>query len=120
LEADEVKRLAEDPYALYNRPPQIVSPTGGMKTVSVLTACPLEGIAYDDALPRGLTYSWELVSGDASAVALADPSAAETSVTFWEPGTYQVRLRVTDGETVTSSPSQTYRVLPNGTVMILR
>lgn len=120
LTADEVKRLAEDPYALYNRPPQIVSPTGGMKTVSVLTACPLEGIAYDDALPRGLTYSWELVSGDASAVALADPSAAETSVTFWEPGTYQMRLRVTDGETVTSSPSQTYKVLPNGTVMILR
>jgi uncharacterized repeat protein (TIGR03803 family) len=62
------------------------------------TALSLTGTASDDGLPTGssLATAWSLVSGPAS-VSFANASAASTTVTFPQGGTYVLSLSGTDG-----------------------
>ena len=75
----------------------------------------------DDGQPDGtLTYEWLVVSGDVSAVSFADASAAETTVTISEKGTYTFMLKASDGERITYGPPKTIDVQGPGTFVIIR
>ncbi|HET9316663.1 MAG TPA: LamG-like jellyroll fold domain-containing protein, partial [Vicinamibacteria bacterium] len=58
----------------------------------------LTGTATDDGLPPpgALTYAWTLLSGPGT-VAFGTPGAPQTTATFTTPGSYVIRLGVTDG-----------------------
>ncbi|HEX6623913.1 MAG TPA: RHS repeat-associated core domain-containing protein [Pyrinomonadaceae bacterium] len=72
----------------------------------------LAGTVTDDGLPVGgaLSTTWTKVSGPGS-VAFADASAATTSATFGEAGTYVLRLSASDSE-LTSGDELTVTVEP--------
>jgi hypothetical protein len=72
----------------------------------------LTGVVTDDGLPAGgtLVVSWSQVSGPGT-VSLANASAAVTTATFSEPGTYVLRLSATDSE-LGSSDEVTITVKP--------
>jgi RHS repeat-associated protein len=63
----------------------------------------LNGVVTDDGLPANaeLTTTWSKVSGP-GAVVFANASAAATSATFAEAGTYVLRLTANDSELTTS------------------
>jgi len=70
---------------------------GADQTVYVGQSAWLNGTASDDGLPSGsLSYQWTKVSGPGS-VSFASPGSAETSANFSAPGTYVLRLTVSDG-----------------------
>jgi hypothetical protein len=50
-----------------------------------------------DGAPRELLYAWNVLTGPASGVEFARPNEPESEVTFSKPGTYRLRLIVTDG-----------------------
>lgn len=78
-----------------NRPPAAFA--GPDLAIDLPETAVLDGSALDDGNPGGgLTYTWSEVSGP-GAVAFADPSAASTTATFDEVGTYVLRLTVSDG-----------------------
>lgn len=54
----------------------------------------------DDGLPVGstLTYLWEVSSGNAAAVTIANSDQATTDITFTETGAFEIRLTASDGE----------------------
>jgi hypothetical protein len=58
----------------------------------------LHGSVQDDITPsENLTVRWTRVSGPGS-VEFADPSTVNTTATFTVPGTYVLRLTVSDGQ----------------------
>jgi len=63
-------------------------------------AASLNGIASDDGLPvppGAFSVSWTMVSGPGS-VSFGNGTLAQTTATFSTPGTYILRMSVTDGE----------------------
>jgi hypothetical protein len=63
-------------------------------------AANLNGIASDDGLPvppGAFSVSWTMVSGPGS-VSFGNATLAQTTATFSTPGTYILRMSVTDGE----------------------
>ncbi|MEM6911243.1 MAG: glycoside hydrolase family 9 protein [Verrucomicrobiota bacterium] len=83
------------------------------------TAWEVVGSVSDDGLPSGagLVVLWELVSGP-GAVEFLSPGATSTWVHFSDPGTYLLRLSVSDGQflrsdevaiTATANPEGTLR-----------
>ena len=60
----------------------------------------LKATASDDGmpLPAVLTALWEVISGDAGSVSIANSGALETDATFSKAGTYVLRITVDDGE----------------------
>jgi hypothetical protein len=85
---------------------------GPDQTITFPVSAILSGSATDDGLPPGstLVYSWSKVSGPGD-VTFANAAAAPTTTTFSVPGTYVLRLTVSDSEltgsddvTVTANP----------------
>ena len=72
------------------------------------------GSAQDDGLPTGSTlrHTWSVVSGPAGLV-FGSPTQPSTSVSVVAPGTYQLRLSVTDG-VLTGAAETTLTVHPKG------
>jgi hypothetical protein len=87
---------------------------GSDQQLTLPDALTVTGTASDDGLPdppAALTTTWSLLSGPQS-VEIADPSSLSTTVTFFEAGTYVLRLTADDGAaqtvddvTVTVSPA---------------
>jgi hypothetical protein len=73
---------------------------GPDQTVSSLNNPTLNGSATDDGLPLPpglLTFSWSKISGPGT-VTFGSPNALQTGVSFSGPGTYLLRLSVSDGQ----------------------
>jgi hypothetical protein len=64
------------------------------------TAVSFVGEASDDGQPEGsvLTYLWEVTSGDAASVSIANADQLTTDVTFNATGDFELSLTVSDGE----------------------
>lgn len=94
---------------------------GADTSTPIPAAATLNGSASDDGkpTPATLTRMWSKTSGP-GAVTFADASAASTTATFSQPGTYVLRLAASDGEattydetTVTVTASSTIAVAAN-------
>jgi hypothetical protein len=73
---------------------------GPDRTIDASQTLVLDGSAVDEGLPDGQLFPfWSEVSGPGT-VAIADPSALDTSALFSLPGSYVLRLTVSDGEFV--------------------
>ena len=72
---------------------------GAAQTVPPFATATLNGTATDDGVPVGgtLTATWTLFNGPGT-VTFADPTALNTTATFSNPGTYTLRLKVSDGQ----------------------
>ena len=61
-------------------------------------AVALKGSVDDDGIGRGaLQCYWSVIQGDADAVAIEDPAAAQTRATFDQEGVYVLKLEASDG-----------------------
>ncbi len=81
-----------------NRPPAVSA--GPDRMVQVGAVVTLEGSVTDDGLPDppgAVTILWEKISGEGT-VTFGDLAAAQTTATFSEVGTYELRLTADDGE----------------------
>lgn len=85
---------------------------GPDQTLDGLTQTNLDASVCDDALPSNqkLSMTWSKVSGPGT-VTFAKPNSADTGVTFSSPGTYTLRLTVSDS-LLTSSDTLVVTVLP--------
>ncbi len=102
----EIKYLANNPVVGIRRPPA-VSGEPDMLMPTVRKAKTVEVKVNSDSYPASatLTYAWCVLSGDASKLVFADPTARATTVTAMKPGAYVVQLAVSDGaRTVYSAP----------------
>ena len=71
--------------------------------VTVMATLELHGQVADDTLPMGwLRTNWTKVSGPGP-VTFGDPSAVNTTSSFTEPGSYVLRLTVSDGQFTVSN-----------------
>jgi len=76
---------------------------GPAPTAAYPAPLPLNGSATDDGLPAppaAVTFTWSKVNGPGSAT-FADDSAAQTTVTFSDDGSYVLRLTADDGQVKT-------------------
>jgi hypothetical protein len=81
---------------------------GADLAVQMPAAATLNGVAADDGLPVPpgvFTASWSTVSGPGS-VSFANANLAQTTATFSQPGTYVLRLSVSDGQLTASDDVQ--------------
>ncbi|HUP75158.1 MAG TPA: hypothetical protein VM282_19090, partial [Acidimicrobiales bacterium] len=86
---------------------------GADQSVVLPDAASLAGSVSDDGLPSGsLTVGWSKVSGPGT-VTFANATAASTTATFSDVGTYVLRLTASDGE-LTSSDDVTVTVAEQG------
>jgi large repetitive protein len=105
-----------DPTPAQNQPPRVSA--GADRQVQLPAAVALAGTVEDDGLPSSpgaVSAQWSKLSGPGT-VAFAAGTAAQTTVTFSEPGTYVLRLTATDGQ-LTASDDVTVVVaapLPTG------
>ncbi|MGE3507816.1 MAG: PA14 domain-containing protein, partial [Vicinamibacterales bacterium] len=79
-----------------NQPPTVNA--GSDVSVTLPAGLTLTGVATDDGLPAppgALTYAWSLVTGPGS-VTFGSPAALTTSASFSVPGSYTIRLSVSD------------------------
>ncbi|HEY9173042.1 MAG TPA: hypothetical protein VI136_12215, partial [Verrucomicrobiae bacterium] len=70
------------------------------QTITLPASATLTATVADDGLPAtpgAVSMQWEVVTGPGE-VAFTDPTAATTSAAFEAPGSYVIRLVVTDGE----------------------
>ncbi|HEX5588373.1 MAG TPA: hypothetical protein VFZ17_13755, partial [Acidimicrobiia bacterium] len=78
-----------------NQPPLVNA--GPDQSVTMPASASLNATATDDGLPNGtLTRQWSQVSGPGTAT-FVDPSAAATTASFDQAGTYVLRLSASDG-----------------------
>lgn len=80
-----------------NLPPAISAPSRQVLRLPALLG--LHAVVTDDGIPSPAapTVAWTKLSGPGD-VAFGDPSAADTSATFAQPGSYQVQCSASDGE----------------------
>jgi len=80
-----------------NHAPQVSA--GSDQTITLPNTASLTGTGSDDGLPSGssLSYSWSQVSGPGAA-SFDDSSSAPTVVNFNLPGTYVLKLTVSDSQ----------------------
>lgn len=117
----EIGYLAANPDLLSNDAPSVGKVESERKWFVKNRAQSVSASVADDGQPDGtLTYEWLVVSGDVSAVSFADASAAETTVTISEKGTYTFMLKASDGERITYGPPKTIDVQGPGTFVIIR
>jgi hypothetical protein len=86
-----------------NQPPQVQA--GPDQTVTLPAPATITAAVHDDGLPIPpglLTFAWSRLSGP-GVVSFASATALTTTATFPVPGTYQLRLIVSDGASATSS-----------------
>jgi RHS repeat-associated protein len=114
LSASDTLLAASDETVITVTPPNKAPAVsaGADQTVTLPGAARLGGAASDDGLPAGgaLSLAWTKVSGPGAAT-FASPSAAATTVTFGEAGTYVLRLSASDSE-LTSTDDVTVTVNP--------
>ena len=113
----EIAYLAANP-APQNREPQIDVPAKTVVRVGVgQTTALVAPAVYDDGLPEGssLSGAWEVVSGDVSAVSIADGA-----ITVSDEGEYAIRYAVTDGERTSYSDVVVVVAFNGGTVLMVR
>lgn len=81
-----------------NLPPFV---NAGFEEVLPATASvALNPVVWDDGIPAPLSFGWSQVSGPGTAT-FADAGAAQTTVSFSAPGTYELQLSASDGDAVT-------------------
>jgi hypothetical protein len=91
-----------------NQPPTIT--LAPALSVTLPAAAQLQATATDDGLPNGtLTYKWTVITG--MGLAFGNPEALSTQVAFINPGTYLLRLAVSDGQ-ITAIRDVTITVKP--------
>ena len=81
-----------------NQPPQINA--GPDRSITLPAGTTVTGTATDDGRPNppaAMTYAWSEVSG-VGTVTFGTPSALSTTATFSGPGTYTLRLSVSDSQ----------------------
>jgi RHS repeat-associated protein len=80
-----------------NSAPSVI--VGGDRTIRLPDKAPLDATVTDDGLPLGktVTFAWSKVSGPGT-VSFAKASAADTTAAFSLPGTYVLRLTVSDSQ----------------------
>ena len=122
LSAAQIRALAMEPDANRNFAPFIDAPPAVPLTVRRNAALGLSLGVYDDGMPLGgaLSCSWEVVSGNAAAVAFGDRSSASTTAAFFAVGEYALRLVADDGERKSFSAPVHVRVLPSGLIFMVR
>ncbi|HKE70733.1 MAG TPA: hypothetical protein VKB55_15845, partial [Nocardioidaceae bacterium] len=101
------------PVGSTNQPPQVSA--GPDQSVILPASASLDGTVTDDGRPNppgAVTASWSKVTGFGT-VTFGNPNAVDTTATFSDPGTYTLRLTVSDGE-VTVADDVTVLVLPVG------
>jgi hypothetical protein len=94
-----------------NQTPQVDA--GLEATVTLPNNAALDGMVSDDGLPNppgAVSTQWSQVSGPGS-VTFGDATAADTTASFSDPGTYVLRLTADDGN-LTSSNDVTITVNP--------
>lgn len=102
----EIRYLAANPVVNLTRPPAVGGEPAEVR-VAKRQACEIAVQVNADSYPAGtaLTYTWCVVSGDASGLAFADPTARETTIRGLKAGSYVLQLAVSDGSrTVYSAP----------------
>ena len=80
-----------------NTPPSVSA--GPDQTVRLSSGATLSATAGDDGLPNppgAVSYSWTMVGGPGT-TSFSAPSSSTTSASFSGPGTYVLRVSVTDG-----------------------
>lgn len=95
---DEVTITVEEEPEPENEAP--VVDAGDDQTINIILAALLEGEASDDGLPdppASLTYLWTVTSGP-DTVNFGTPTLLSTNATFDSPGTYVLRLTVSDSD----------------------
>jgi len=110
--------LVDDWLEYINLPPKVYA--GNDRVVGLLgdanyAEVYLDGIIIDDGLPNPpgtVTVLWEAISGP-NAVIFSDETSEDTSATFYETGTYVLRLTADDGE-LSASDDVTVTVLEAG------
>ena len=75
----------------------ISSPSGQGTVIAPGNGVQLAAAAEDDGFPQPLSYQWAQLSGP-GAMAFGAAAAATTPATFASPGTYLVRVTVSDGQ----------------------
>jgi len=82
-----------------DNPPTVFISSPGAQGVMVASSNGVEfaATAEDDGFPQPLRYSWTQLAGP-GLVAFGATNAANTPATFSAPGTYLVRVSVTDGQ----------------------
>lgn len=102
----EIKYLADNPVVTATRPPAVSGEPDVLNPVArkqTAVEVKVNTDVYPAATP--LSYAWCILSGDASKLVFADPTARATTVTAMKPGVYVVQLAVSDGaRTVYSAP----------------
>ncbi len=99
-------------YAAVNQDPPSVN-AGPDQTITFPAGATLDGTVSDDGLPNppSLTTTWTQVSGP-GIVSFADASAVDTTVSFFDEGTYVLRLTADDGQ-LTASDEMAITVNPD-------
>ncbi|MBL8718117.1 MAG: PKD domain-containing protein, partial [Myxococcales bacterium] len=94
-----VGAIAKTTVATPNACPTVTA--GPDRSVTLPATAALTGVVTDDGLPAGaaVTQSWVQVSGPGVA-SFADATAASTTVSFSEPGSYVLKLVATDTQCV--------------------
>ena len=85
---------ADDVMITVNGPP--TAKAGPDQTLLIGATTSLHGRVKDDGVPEGVTAAWTLVHGPGS-VTFDNASAADTTATFSQPGSYVLRLTASDG-----------------------
>ncbi|HSF18384.1 MAG TPA: hypothetical protein VLK65_22835 [Vicinamibacteria bacterium] len=97
----KIFEMSLPPLTPGNNPPSVSA--GPDQAVTLSASALLNGTVSDDGLPSPptLVTFWTLLSGPGLAV-LNEPTAVDTLVSFFEPGTYTFRLTAHDGQLVAS------------------
>jgi len=114
LSATDDVIVTVNPAPALNHAPAVSA--GPDQTVALPASAILAGSATDDGLPAGtLTISWSKVSGPGSVI-FVNSASLNATATFLTPGTYTLRLTVTDGS-LSTSDDVVILVNPCGTVV---
>ena len=93
---------------------------GPDRTIDPSQTLALDGSALDEGLPNGQLFPfWTQVSGPGNVV-FAEPGALDTTALFSEPGSYIVRLTVSDGEFVGQDDARVTVIDPTAAATVER
>jgi len=121
LTGEEIRYLAAHPVLDANKAPSLDPPTRSTAHPVIRKPLMTAVTAHDDALPydSSLTYTWQVVKGDASNVVFSAPNARATTATFSTVGDYTLQLSVSDGQRTTYSDPIDVTVVLGGTMINL-
>ena len=122
LTGEEIRHLSAHPVFDANKAPSLDPPARSTARPAMRKPLTAEVTAHDDALPydSSLTYTWQVVKGDASNVVFSASTARATTATFAAVGDYTLQLTVSDGQRTTYSDPIDVTVVLGGTMVSLR